>query len=96
MARFYGSVQGGRGEATRLGHATSGLRVTAQSYTGDVRVTLYDFKGEDWCRISVAKHADCSPAFYLYEGPISRLMDAKARTVMMQAMACDMLADHDA
>lgn len=40
MARFYGTIQGARGEATRLGHASSGLRVTAQSWEGRVYVNL--------------------------------------------------------
>jgi hypothetical protein len=38
MARFYGTIKGQRGEATRLGHTS--LCVTAQSYSGDVCVSL--------------------------------------------------------
>ena len=39
MARFRGILQGGRGEVTRLGHASSGLRVCADGW--DVGVTVY-------------------------------------------------------
>lgn len=31
MARFYGTVKGSRGEASRLGHTKSGLRTTCSS-----------------------------------------------------------------
>lgn len=40
MARFYGSLQGRRGEATRLGDSSSGLRVEACSWNGKVVVRL--------------------------------------------------------
>ena len=32
MAHFRGTVQGGRGEASRLGHANSGLQVTCNGW----------------------------------------------------------------
>lgn len=41
MARFYGTVQGGRGEASHLVHKNSGLRVSARSYSGDVNIELF-------------------------------------------------------
>ena len=43
MAHFYGSIQGQRGEATRLGNKNSGLQVTAASWDGAISVHLeYD------------------------------------------------------
>ena len=40
MAKFLGSVQGNRSEATRLGSAASGLTTVAASWSGAVRVDL--------------------------------------------------------
>jgi hypothetical protein len=40
MARFYGAVQGARGEATRLGGTDSGLRTEACSWQGKIVVRL--------------------------------------------------------
>jgi hypothetical protein len=37
MARFYGSLQGRRGEATRLGDSKSGIEVEACSWAGKVQ-----------------------------------------------------------
>lgn len=39
MAKFYGTLQGNRGEATRAG--TSEIHVSAQSWDGSVGVRLY-------------------------------------------------------
>ena len=39
MARFYGSTQGERGEAHRLGHR--GMNVTAASWRGAISVRLW-------------------------------------------------------
>ena len=71
MAKFYGTVQGGRGKATRLGH--NDLRVSAQSYSGSVIVQLYQQDDEDKCRIMVGNGSTAVCALVLYEGPIKRL-----------------------
>jgi hypothetical protein len=47
MSHFYGTVQGGRGEATRTGHKTTGLTTTAASWSGAIRVRLYHDNGVD-------------------------------------------------
>ena len=41
MARYRGTLQGCRGEASRLGHSSSGLTTVAASWQGAVRVELY-------------------------------------------------------
>jgi hypothetical protein len=41
MARFYGSIEGNRGEATRMGTTDSGFHSTCQSWAGSVNVTMY-------------------------------------------------------
>ena len=92
MDRFYGTVQGGRGEATRLGHATSGLDVSAQSYSGDIVARLFDQDGEDWCWIRIQKHGGADYQI-LYRGPIKDLLDQSARATMMKAFVSDMLTD---
>jgi hypothetical protein len=38
MSRFYGSIQGGRGEARREGHAASGIRAHIRGWRAGVRV----------------------------------------------------------
>ncbi len=40
MAHFRGTLQGGRGEASRLGHKSSGLNATLASWNGAIEVTL--------------------------------------------------------
>jgi hypothetical protein len=91
MARFRGTVQGGRGEATRLGHGTCGLVVRAQSYTGDVRVSMYSQEDEDHVCISVSNHAEWGQAKAIYDGPVKDLIDQSARKTMLQHLAQDML-----
>lgn len=90
MARFYGTVQGGRGEATRLGHATSGLHVTAQSYSGDICVNLNDVDGEDWVWIAVKDHGP-APTKQIYCGPVRKLVDDDARATMLRALVSEQL-----
>lgn len=71
MARFYGIVQGNRGEASRLGHAKDGLTVKACSYQGAIRVHVYA-KGEvDMVRIeAVQHHGSDSVQGVIYDGPM--------------------------
>lgn len=85
MARFYGTVQGVRGEATRLGHASSGLRVTAQSYSGDVCIRLYANGDIDCVEIQVEGHG-CSRGKTIYRGPIRDLLEDDARRTMLHAL----------
>lgn len=94
MARFFGTVQGNRGQATRLGH--SHLQVTAQSWSGDVTVHLSKVMDEDYVCINVREHGgDPSPgrSKQLYYGPISRLLDQSRRKTMLQALAVDELVE---
>lgn len=91
MARFRGTVQGGRGEASRLGHASSGVAAVAQSYSGDVKVSMFDSGGEDYVSIIIGPHGGAD--FVLYSGPISKLINQSARKTMMQAFVADMLTE---
>lgn len=71
MAHFRGTLQGGRGEASRLGHKTSGLHVEAASWEGKVVVTLRHVDGKDVAEVRLAKHMGRGGDQLLYEGPIS-------------------------
>lgn len=41
MARFYGTLRGNRGEATRMGTPTSGLTTYAAGWRGAIRVRVF-------------------------------------------------------
>ena len=77
MAKFFGTVQGGRGKATRLGH--SGLSVTAQSYEGSVIVNLYEVDGAHHVSINVGEGSTSMGTYNLYRGPIKGLFDDMKR-----------------
>ena len=38
MSHFYSSIQGGRGEATRCGHKTTGIEAMAKNWEGKITV----------------------------------------------------------
>jgi hypothetical protein len=46
MARYYGSTQGGKGEAHRLGGKASGIRTLAATWGQGVEVTIEPQPGE--------------------------------------------------
>jgi len=71
MAHFYGEVEGGRGEATRLGTRNSGLRTLAASWQGSVTVRLYARDGCDMARVELAPHRGKGADRLLYDGPVS-------------------------
>lgn len=72
MAHFYGTLQGSRGEATRLGTKNSGIMTTTCSYQGKVRVCLnFDPRtGQDIATISLAKHMGKGVERTLFKGPV--------------------------
>lgn len=82
MARFYGTVRGGRTQASRLGHSNTGLYVTAQSLNGDVLIEFSaDGPSTDIVKISVRPHGN----FYattLFHGPITDLLNPAARATL--------------
>ena len=54
MAKFYGTLKGSRGEATRLG--SSDIKVAARSYDGSLITDMkYDERGELTVRLSASK-----------------------------------------
>lgn len=73
MAHFFGIVGGGRGEATRNGHKTTGLHTTAASWEGCVKTSLwYDEETDtDMCEVSLAPWHGAGVSKVLYHGPVS-------------------------
>lgn len=53
MAKFYGTVQGSRGQASRLGHES--ITTVAASWEGAVRVHLTEEHGEIIATVSLIK-----------------------------------------
>lgn len=76
MAHFYGTLQGSRGEATRLGTKNSGLHVKACSYEGAIRVVLrYDpDTQQDIATVTMTRHMSKGTERILYKGPVGRYM----------------------
>lgn len=72
MAHFYGTLQGSRGEATRLGTKNSGMHVKACSYEGAIRTVLnYDAQlGCDIATVTMTRHMGSGTERVLYEGPV--------------------------
>lgn len=71
MAHFRGTIQGHRGEASRLGSANSGLHVTACSWQGAVYVDLSTIGGVDMAYVRLVPHNGRGVNTTLYEGPVS-------------------------
>lgn len=56
MAKYYGTVRGNRGEATKCGSAESGIRAAAQSYDGSVIIRIWDGgDGKDRIDLSIGE-----------------------------------------
>ena len=72
MAEFYGTLQGTRGRATRLGGRKSGMEVYAASWKGAVRSKAFynPEKKEDWVRVELTPWQGAGVNKLLYLGPI--------------------------
>ena len=74
MAHFYGTVQGNRSEATRMGHKKEGLTTAAASWSGAVRCHVFyrHDLDEDWVEVRLGewRGAGEQPSVLLYRGPI--------------------------
>ncbi|HTF40870.1 MAG TPA: hypothetical protein VK754_09790 [Propionibacteriaceae bacterium] len=56
MAHFRAVIMGARGEASRLGHAGTGISTLLQTWGWDVRVTAELQKGQDNALIELVNH----------------------------------------
>lgn len=52
MSKFYGSIQGNRGAATRGGSSASGIKSSCQSYDGSV-ITYLSYDGNDTLMVTI-------------------------------------------
>lgn len=68
MSHFYGTVQGGRGQAHRCGHKTSGLRVSAKTWQREVQTHLYHRDGIDYARVILLSNDAGKPVKVLFDG----------------------------
>ena len=79
MAHFYGSIQGSRGKASRLGTKTSGLTLVAASWQGAIQTYLYEQDGEDRARVSFIQwHNGAGINKVLYDGPVNGAPETQA------------------
>lgn len=71
MARFRGTVQGGRGEGSRLGHVSTGLTTRANGWSGRISTRLFvNERDEDWASVHHEDNAgNCKT---LYHGPLNK------------------------
>lgn len=71
MAHFYGTMKGSRGEATRCGTQTSGMRVVCASWDGAIRCHAFAKDGMDWVIVTVGPWMGQGPTErVLYDGPL--------------------------
>ena len=81
MARFRGTMQGRRGETSRLGDAKSGLWMKANTWSGNIQVQLFARDDVDWVTVThVDKHNDCRE---LYHGPIEKYHDPRGKVIAL-------------
>lgn len=72
MAEFYGSIQGARGKATRLGGKASGLTAVAASWEGAVETRLYvNDRGETIASVEFVPWHGQGVRATLYHGPVN-------------------------
>ncbi|MDE4913506.1 hypothetical protein PQI07_22760 [Methylobacterium sp. 092160098-2] len=74
MAHFIGTVQGARGEASRLGGQRSGMRGYVASWKGGCRSFAYvNNDGIDCVRVELVPHRGRGVHRTIYDGPIGEL-----------------------
>ena len=94
MARFYGTVHGARGPASRLGHRD--LHVTAQSFAGDIVVDMWrDDEDNEQVSISCRQHSG-NGGYCLYNGKVKDLLNQDVRFARIKALGLDaFMKEHD-
>ena len=70
MSHFCGKLQGGRGEATRCGHKTSGIHTVAASWSGAIAVHVEHVDGEDIAEVRMNPWHGNGVSKVLYRGPV--------------------------
>lgn len=75
MSHFYGSLKGNRGEATRAGSKSSGIKSSVQSYEGSIITHFLELDGEIHYSIEVAKGSSSFGQKVIKSGKISELVE---------------------
>ena len=77
MAHFYATLDGNRGQATRMGSKASGIRTSTASWSGQVRTYLWnDAKtGVDMAEVRLETWHGQGTERLLYRGPVSGKLD---------------------
>lgn len=57
MSRYYGSIQGNRGAATRGGSTSSGIRSSVQSWEGSIITELYHINDKLCVSVSTSEYS---------------------------------------
>jgi hypothetical protein len=73
MSHFYGRVKGGRGEATRCGHKTTGMRTSNASWEIEVVTQFSHANGEDWVNVVAYDKSGVAPPKVLYAGAAAHI-----------------------
>lgn len=80
MAQYRGTVRGGRGEGSRLGHKTTGLATVAKGWGGEVHVRLWwhPTRNEDWANVWIDI---AGTSHNLYRGPLNQFVDPRGKRI---------------
>lgn len=70
MAHFYGTLQGARGRASRLGHKNTGLNTVAASWQGAVSVRLFHDGVRDMVEVRFQEWHGAGSDRLIYKGPV--------------------------
>lgn len=81
VARFYASIQGQRGEATRMGSASSGIRGHVRGWNVGVAVEGRDDSGRDVFDVFATGGSNGTEAFRL--GTVQRMPGGERRVVFI-------------
>lgn len=69
MSHFYSSIKGGRGEATRCGHKTTGIRAIVKTWHAEIETYLTHRDGVDWANVFLRNEK--GQTIVLYDGPLN-------------------------
>jgi hypothetical protein len=86
MAHFYGTAEGSRREASRLGTKSSGLRTVAASWQGAIEVGLHhdEASGLDRATVRMVPWKGTGRSQLLYEGPVGGTEEAPAHEQLLR------------
>lgn len=75
MAALYGTIQGNRGEATRMGSKDSGFRSSCQSWEGSVITEMNYYKDDLEITIKLSRDSSSYSGNTVFRGSIEDLYD---------------------